>query len=239
MTRQVLITGANSDIGIAVCRRYLADKYRVIAHYRNDVSELDRLQKEMATRLIPYQADFADSKAVEQMLASDPALFNATDVLINMAALREPVAFSDVTPDDLLRHFTVNVIPMVMLMQRLVPSMMERGWGRIVNISSIGVKFGGGQTTFCYSLTKYASEFMLAVHREWAACNVFVNAVRLGVTDTRYFKEISKEAKDARTALIPAKRMATPEEMAEFIYWLGSEHNTFMTGQVISPSGGE
>jgi len=239
MSKQVLITGANSDIGIAVCRRYLADKYRVIAHYRNDVSGLDRLREEMGARLIPCRADFADPEAVEQMIDADPDLFNATDVLINMAALRDPIAFSDVTSNDLLRHFTVNVIPMVMLIQRLVSSMMERGWGRIVNISSIGVKFGGGQTTFCYSLTKHTSEFMPAVHREWAVCNVFVNAVRLGVTETRYFKEMSKDVRNARTALIPVKRMATPEEMAEFIYWLGSEHNTFMTGQVISPSGGE
>ena len=239
MTKQILITGANSDIGIAVCRRYLADGYRVIAHYRNDVSELDRLQEETTGRLITCRADFADPKAVEQMLASEQALFNATDVLINMAALREPVSFSDLTPDDLLRHFTVNVIPMVMLMQRLGPRMAERCWGRIVNISSIGVKFGGGQTTFCYSMTKHTSEFMPAVHREWAACNVFVNAVRLGVTETRYFKEMSEDIRNARTALIPVKRMATPEEMAEYIYWLGSEHNTFMTGQVISPSGGE
>jgi len=239
MTRQVLITGANSDIGISVCKRYLADKFRVIAHYRNDAPEFARLQEEMGTRLIPCRADFTDPEAVEQMLASDPELFNATDVLVNMAALRDAIVFSDVTPDDLLRHFTVNVIPMIMLIKRLGPRMAERGWGRIVNISSIGVKFGGGQTTFCYSLTKHTSEFMPAVHREWAACNVFVNAVRLGVTETHYFKEMNKEIRDARTALIPVKRMATPEEMAEFIYWLGSERNTFMTGQVLSPSGGE
>ena len=239
MTRQVLITGANSDIGIAVCKRYLADKYRVIAHYRNDVSELDRLREEMGARLIPCRADFADPKAVEQMLAADPDLFNATDVLINMAAFRDRIAFSDVTPGDLLCHFTVNVIPMVMLMQHLGPCMAERGWGRIVNISSIGVKFGGGKTTFCYSLTKHAAEFMPAIYKEWAARNVFVNTVRLGVTETRYFKEMSKEIRRARANLIPAKRMATPEEMAEVIYWLGSEHNSFITGEVISPSGGE
>ena len=239
LVRQVLVTGANSDIGIAVCRRYLGEGYRVIAHYRENKPEFDRLRAEMGARLVYYRADFTDPKAVEQMLAADPDLFNATDILINMAALRDRIAFSDVTPDDLLRHFVVNVIPMVMLMQWLGPRMAERGWGRIVNISSIGVKFGGGRTTFCYSLTKHAAEFIPAVYREWAACNVLVNAIRLGVTKTRYSKELSKEIRDERTALIPAKRMATPEEMAEVIYWLGSKHNTFMTGQVISPSGGE
>jgi NAD(P)-dependent dehydrogenase (short-subunit alcohol dehydrogenase family) len=239
MLRQVLITGANSDIGIAVCRRYNGEGFRVIAHYRNNKPEFDRLRKEMGERLIPYKADFTDTSAVEQMLAADPDLFNATDILINMAAIRDPIVFSDVTPDDLLRHFVVNVIPMVMLIQRLGPRMAERGWGRIVNISSIGVKFGGGRTTFCYSLTKHIAEFIPAVYREWACCNVLVNAIRLGVTRTRYFEEMGKEIVNERIALIPAKRMATPEEMAEVIYWLGSEHNTFMTGQVISPSGGE
>ncbi len=239
MPKQVLITGANSDIGLAVCRRYLAAGYHVVAHYRSDVTEFHQLQKDMGNRVIAYQADFADPEAAEQMLASDPGLFNATDVLINMAALRDPVTFSNVTPDDLLRHFCVNVIPTVMLMKWLGPRMVERGWGRMVNISSIGVKFGGGATTFCYSLTKRASEFMPTIHKEWAAHNVLVNGVRLGVTETRYFKGMSEDARNARIELIPAKRMATPEEMAEVIYWLGSESNTFMTGQVISPSGGE
>jgi NAD(P)-dependent dehydrogenase (short-subunit alcohol dehydrogenase family) len=71
MTRQVLITGANSDIGIAVCKRYLADGYRVIAHYRSDVSKFDHLREEMGNRLIPCCADFTYPKAVEQMLAVD------------------------------------------------------------------------------------------------------------------------------------------------------------------------
>ncbi len=234
-----MITGANSDIGIEVCKLYLADGYRVIAHYRNDGSSLKRLQKETEGRLIPYQADFANPHAVDEIRASDSDLFGATDVLVYMAALREPIPLEEVTSDDLLRHFTVNVIPYVLFMQWLGTHMAKRGWGRIVNISSIGVKFGGGQTTFCYSMTKHAAEFVPAVHKKWAASNVFVNAVRLGVTQTRYFRTMPEETRKARIDLIPAKRMAEPEEMAKIVHWLGSESNTFMTGQVISPSGGE
>ena len=92
---------------------------------------------------------------------------------------------SYITPDNLLRAFTINVIPSFLFARTLVPAMIERGWGRIVNLSSIGVKFGGGSKTFCYSLSKHALEFFPSDHKNWASKNVLINTLRVGVTDTR------------------------------------------------------
>ena len=236
--QQVLITGASSDIGIETCKKYLANGFQVLGHYNcghDGFFELAEASPNMQT----IKIDLSNPNAIEQAFARNEDIIKKTDVLINMAAMREPIVFAEITPDDLLRHFTVNVIPMVMLMKWIGPHMVARGWGRIVNVGSVGVKFGGGKTTCCYSLTKHAAEFMPAIHRNWAASNVFVNAVRLGVTETRNFRQMSKAELESRTALIPAKRIAMPVEMANVIYWLGSEHNTFTTGQVISPTGGE
>ena len=117
--------------------------------------------------------------------------------------------------------------------------MLERGWGRIVNLSSIGVKFGGGSKTFCYSLSKHALEFFPHDHKTWAARNILINTLRVGVTDTRIHKVDPEKDMNQRISMIPMARMATPDEIANVVCWLGSDQNSYMTGQVITASGGE
>ncbi len=117
--------------------------------------------------------------------------------------------------------------------------MIDRGWGRIVNLSSIGVKYGGGEKTFPYSLSKHALEIFPKDHQGWAASNVLINTIRIGVTDPRMHTADPEKDMAKRVSMIPMKRMATPDEMAQVVYWLGSEENSFMTGQVISAAGGE
>jgi NAD(P)-dependent dehydrogenase (short-subunit alcohol dehydrogenase family) len=240
MQRQVLITGASSDIGMALCRRYLEANYRVIAHVHRSGPEFEQLVTEAAGRILARPADFTIPSAVEEMVRREPELFSRMDALVNMAALREPVRFDDVTPDHILRHITANVVSAFTLIRILGGHMATRGWGRIVNVSSIGVKFGGGDKTFCYSLTKHTLEYMPAiVHKQWAKRNVLMNAIRVGITETRTFADMAPQERQARVSLIPANRMASPAEMAASIFSLGSEQNTFMTGQTITVAGGE
>jgi 3-oxoacyl-[acyl-carrier protein] reductase len=124
-------------------------------------------------------------------------------------------------------------------MQTIAPVMVTRGWGRIVHLSSIGVKFRGGSSTFCYSLSKHAMEFLPSCTKDWAAHDVFVNIIRVGITDTRLHSSEPNKDMTKRVSLIPTKRMAQPEEIAKSIFWCGSEENTFMSRQVIEIAGGE
>ena len=159
--------------------------------------------------------------------------------MIHAAAFVQPVSFFDITTTDLLNTFTINVISSFLFTRSIVPVMIDKGWGRIVNLSSIGVKFGGGAKTFCYSLSKHALEFFPQEHRSWSASNVLINSLRVGVTDTRIHKIDPNKDMSQRVSMIPMGRMATPEEMANTVYWLGSDQNAFMTGQVITVAGGE
>ena len=162
-----------------------------------------------------------------------------SEVIIHAAAMVRPVSFFDITANDLLNSFTVNVISSLLLTRTIVPAMIDRSWGRIVNLSSIGVKFGGGVKTFCYSLSKHALEFFPQEHKSWSKSNVLINTLRVGVTDTRIHKIDPEKDMNKRIEMIPMGRMATPEEIANTVYWLGSDQNTFMTGQVIATAGGE
>src|SRR4051812_43940918 len=184
MQRQVLITGASSDIGMALCRRYLDANYRVVAHVHRSGPEFDQLVAASAGRILPRPADFTVASAADDLVAREPELLLGSDVLVNMAALREPVKFDAVRPEHILRHMTANVVSAFTLIRLLGAQMANRGWGRIVNVSSIGVKFGGGEQTFCYSLTKHTLEYMPAiVYKQWAKRNVLVNAIRVGITE--------------------------------------------------------
>jgi 3-oxoacyl-[acyl-carrier protein] reductase len=239
MERQAFITGANSNIGIALCRQYLASGCRVLAHYQNDNADFNGLRKEAGAALVPLQKDFSATNAAEEMLASDQEQILNSDIFVHLAAIREDIAFIDIDAEALTRHFSVNLLPAILFMRSLGPRMAERGWGRIVMGGSVGVKFGGGGSSFCYSLSKHALEFMPAIHKKWAASNVFVNTVQIGITDREIYSEQDGQNLPERIALIPAKRSATPTEMAETIHWLGSAQNSFMTGQVVTAAGGE
>ncbi len=238
MTREVLITGASSDIGIAVCRLYLAKKFRVLGLYNQGQLALTRLA-EGHPDLTLHQLNFESPKNIENFIQQERDQLFASEVIIHAAAMVKPVPFFDLTADDLLRAFTINVIPSLLFTRTLVPAMIDRGWGRIVNLSSIGVKFGGGSKTFCYSLSKHALEFFSADHKSWAAHNVLINTLRVGVTDTRMHNLNPEKDMNERVSMIPMGRMATPDEIANAVYWLGSEQNSFTTGQVITTAGGE
>ena len=236
--RQIFITGASSEIGCAICKLYLAEGYRVIGHYYKGQPAFFDLV-ESSPDMTALQIDFTDPQNLEDALKENVKTFLDTDVVINASAIYEGLPFADITAPAILRNMTVNVLPGLLLMRTIVPAMVERGWGRIVHLSSIGVKFGGGSNSFAYALSKHAMEFMPSDHKGWAARNVFVNVIRVGVTDTRFHDNNPDKNLSERVALIPAGRMARPDEIAKAAYWYGSENNSFTTGQVIAVAGGE
>ena len=236
--KQVLITGASSDIGIETCKKYLAEGFQVVGHYNHGQDGFFDLV-DASPNLQSLQIDLSNVKMFEQALIANKTLLEKTDILINMAAVSQAKLFQKITAADIIGAMNVNLIAALLLMRDTTPGMIKRKWGRIVNIGSIGVKFGGGATSFCYALSKHSLEFLPQDYKSWAANNVFVNTLRIGVTDTKFHHNNPAKNMERRIEMIPAKRMASPDEIADVIFWHGSNQNTFTTGQVISISGGE
>ncbi len=234
--KQVLITGASSDIGLAVCQKYLKAGWRVIGQYRTERTELDALQEHPFQK---WQCDFSNINDLEVNLKEN--IFNVlkSDAFINLAASLAPIKFSQATSSDILNALSINFLPGLLIMQSLGPNMTNNNFGRIVHGSSIGVKFGGGKDSFAYSLSKHVQEFIPNECRTWARKNVYVNIVRIGVTNTRLHSILPRKDMDARIKLIPAGRLASPLEIAETLFWLGSNKNSFISNEIISVSGGE
>jgi len=234
-----LVTGANSDIGYEVCKKYLNLEYEVIALYNRSSSFLDELALKYGDRIKIYKVDFSNSDNLLKFIENKKSDLIKVNVFVHLAAMRKCINYESLLAKDLIEHFTANVVSSIIFTQFFSKNMRNNSWGRIVIGSSIGVKFGGSDVTYAYSLSKHASEFFPNSYRKWAKDNVFINAIRIGVTNTAPVKALGEDNNKTRMNMIPINRFSEPFEIANEIYHLGSKDNTFMTGQVISVSGGE
>jgi 3-oxoacyl-[acyl-carrier protein] reductase len=237
---KVFIAGANSDIGLATSEKYLNNCWEVVAHFRKSPSKLLDLQLRFPGKIKLLNADFFDEDNITQLLTLNEKALIECDSLINCVGSAMPVEFDDIKTSDLIEHFKINAIPNIILAQFFSKLMLQKKWGRIVFLSSIGIKFGGGIDNYCYSASKMISEFFPAVaKKEWAKNNVFINTVRVGVIDTKFHKTFKNKSLNDRTSLIPAQRLGKPSEVAEVIYFLGSQLNKFTTCEILTVAGGE
>lgn len=234
--RKVLILGASSDIGLAMAQKYLDAGFRVTGHFHRKPEALRSLSLSHPG-LDLLELDLSDLSSV-QSAAQDPVI-TGCDALVCLAAFSAPMSLESIDIDLLTQTMNVGALANYIFLSTLGPAMANRGWGRIVIGSSIGVRFGGGVDSFAYALANHACEFIPRLTRDWAASNVLTNVVRIGVTNTKGHSKFSNRNLAERELLIPIQRAADRREIADYLFWLGSEQNTYVTGQVTAISGGE
>ena len=217
--RTALVTGGMSGLGAAAAARLAADGIRVI--------RLD----------IAAGADVvADVTSTEAIRALD---VGPVDILVNSAGIIGPAGpLWELPPDGWDRTFAVNVRGTFNLCQAVVPGMIERGWGRVINMASISGKDGNPNMS-AYSASKAAVIALTkSLGKELATTGVLVNAIAPAVIETPMNASTDPAALAHITSLIPMKRVGQPEEVAELIAWLASDRVTFSTGAVYDISGG-
>jgi 3-oxoacyl-[acyl-carrier protein] reductase len=235
-----VIFGASSDIGIAICAKYLEMGWDVIAVYRSERKDLFDLKQKSPSRIEFIQHTFNGADSLKNHLEENRSVYSLCDAVVNCVGIANPKKYEDILESDVLEHIRINTIPNIVLTQFFSKFMLERAWGRFVYISSIGVKFSGGAENYCYSMSKLLTEFFPSVaKKDWARENVFVNAVRAGYIDTRFHSQSTTKSPSERISLIPAKRAGKPTEVAEAVFFLGSERNTFTTCEILAVAGGE
>jgi NAD(P)-dependent dehydrogenase (short-subunit alcohol dehydrogenase family) len=215
--RTALVTGASRGIGTAVA---------------------DRMEALGATVLRPARAelDLADDASVDEYLRR---LSVPVDILVNNAGINPLASILELTDEDLETTLKVDLVSPIRLARGLAPGMVERGWGRIVNISSVWAIVTKPRR-FAYTVAKtglVGATRSLAM--ELAGGGVIVNAVAPGFVDTELTRANNTPAELAAIAAgLPLGRMGTPAEIAEVVAFLASDLNTFITGQVIVADGG-
>lgn len=242
--KHILITGASGGIGSAVANKLAKPGNTIWLHYNANTSKAERVAEMVASagatpELIKGQLETDDgrNKFVEEIGRRIPRC----DALINNAGglvvYKDP---EDYTEDDAASIIGLNFLAAFFLCQKILPSMISNGGGKIINISSIGVKFGGGYKSLLYSASKAALETMTVnLAKRAAGHNVQVNAIRAGVVDSEFHRFSPDKNLDSRKNLIPAKRLCLPEDVAAMVEFLSSEQSSYITGQIIAVSGGE
>jgi len=237
--KRVLILGGSSDIGIEVVKIFLMRNWNVSAHFFKSKKNLKILRKKFKNlNFIKFNFDNKSFVKTEKLMLKK---FNSKyDSVINLIGYIDNKSFEKTNLNSILRSLTINAILPILLEKKLVNSMLAKNWGRILNCSSIGIKFGGGRNSYNYSLSKHCLEFIPNSYKNWARKNVFINNLRIGVTNTKIHKKMKKNLKmHNRIKLIPINRMANPKEIATYIVNLSTEDNSYMTGETITAAGGE
>ena len=235
--KKVLILGASSDIGLSIMRIYNKKNYEIIAHYNKGNKNFFYFVKNNRNVKIIKFNFLTSTNKTEKFLKNK--IFKNCSIFINASGYIKEMKFTKTKFSDLIDVLKVNFYPGFLLTQSLGQEMNKKKWGRIINLGSIGVKFGGGLKNFPYSFSKHSMEFFPNETKEWTKNNVLINTIRVGATQTKLHSKLPSKDLKKRAKIIPMGRMATPNEIAEFVYFLGSNENTYISNQVLSISGGE
>ena len=237
--KTVLVTGGSKGIGKAICEIFLNKGYKVAFCYsKDDEAAKDFLAAKSATsdRLRCYKVDVSVNNEVEQMVADIADNFGPVDILVNNAAIGCIKLFTDMSEIEWQRILSVNLTGAFNCTSAVLPDMIRKKSGHIINISSMwGVT--GASCEVAYSTTKAGLIGMTkALAKEVGPSNIRVNCIAPGVIDTEMNANLSREDIDALTDETPLGIIGTPLDVAKCALFLSESE--FITGQVIGVNGG-
>jgi acetoacetyl-CoA reductase len=234
------VTGGMGGIGTAICQRLHKEGFKVIAGCgpTRDHEKWIGEQKALGFTFHTSVGNVADWDSTVAAFSKATAEHGVIDVLVNNAGITRDRMFLKMTREDWDAVISTNLTSMFNVTKQVVAGMVEKGWGRIVQISSVnGEKGQAGQTN--YSAAKAGMHgFTMALAQELAAKGVTVNTVSPGYIGTDMVRAIKPEVLEKIVATSPVKRLGTPEEIGSVVAWLAGEDSGFTTGADFSCNGG-
>ena len=234
------VTGGMGGIGTAMCQRLHKDGFTVIAGC-GPTRNFDKWLTEQAALGYTFYAsvgNVAEWDSTVDAFAKVRAEHGPVDVLVNNAGITRDGMFRKMSYEDWRAVMSTNLDSMFNVTKQVMEGMLEKGWGRIINISSVnGEKGQFGQTN--YSAAKAGMHgFTMALAQDVAAKGVTVNTVSPGYIGTEMVRAVRPDVLEKIVASIPVKRLGTPEEIASVVAWLAGEESGFTTGADFSCNGG-
>jgi 2-hydroxycyclohexanecarboxyl-CoA dehydrogenase len=241
--RTALITGGGRGIGRAVAEGLAADGLNVvIADLRRE--EAEEVAAAIGAQALAVECDVADSGGVAAAVATAQARFHHVDVLVNNAGWDDLMPFLDTDEAFWDRIIDINFKGPLRFTRLLLPGMIERSWGRIVNIGSDAGRVGSSLESVYSGAKGGLISFTKTIAREVARKGVTANVVCPGPTDTPMLQETMAAADDADAVLkamvraVPMKRLGSPDDIAAAVRFFASDAAGYVTGQTLSVSGG-
>lgn len=241
MAETVFITGASRGIGRAAAKAFGMAGYRVAVGCNRNRDAARELIAQFASAGVMaeiVEGDVADENSVRDMVNQAQRALGHISVLINNAGVSCDALFTDTTPDMWQRTFDVNARGAYNTCRAVLPDMISRGCGSIINVSSVWGIYGGACEA-AYSASKAALIGLTkALARETGPSGIRVNCIAPGVIDTDMLKRLSQNDRNMLVERTPLCRLGTPEDVAGVMLFLASPAAAFITGQVIGVDGG-
>lgn len=237
-----VVTGGIGGIGSEICKRLYADGHQVIATYiafEKDIATAWQAERKLEGYEIDIaECDVTDFESCKKMFRKLESLYHRIDILVNCAGITRDATLRKMEPDKWHAVLDTNLDSIFNVTRNVIDGMIKRGYGRIINISSVnGQKGQFGQTN--YSTAKAGIiGFSKALALELAESGITVNSVCPGYVGTSMVEAIPEDIKNSIIAKIPMKRLAKPAEIAAAVAYLAEEDAGYITGSEISINGG-
>ena len=235
-----LITGGTRGIGKAIAKKFAENGYDLVINYVSENTDLEKLKKDINSKneILFVRANVGDFNSCEELVKKAIEKFGKIDVLVNNAGITRDNLIMRMKEEDFDKVINTNLKGTFNVTKNVVPYMMKKKSGKIVNISSVvGVSGNAGQCNYAASKAGIIG-FTKSIAKELASRNILANCVAPGFIDTDMTEVLSDSVKENINSQIPLKRMGTAEEIAKAVYFLAGEDNTYITGQVLNIDGG-
>ncbi len=239
------VTGSSTGIGRACAVALAREGCRVAVHYNRSEDEAREAVEEIEAsggEALLVGGDVSDAGEVERMAGEIEARFGRLDVLVNNAGgLIERRSFPEMSVDLWDRVMDVNLKSVLLCSQAALPMMREQGGGRIVNVTSVAARMGGGPGASAYATAKAGvSNLTRAMAKELISENILVNGVSPGIITTPFHERYTPpDVREKMRAGIPIGREGAPEEVAGAVVYLASSASSYMVGEIVEVNGGQ
>jgi acetoacetyl-CoA reductase/3-oxoacyl-[acyl-carrier protein] reductase len=238
-TKIVFVTGASRGIGKAIAIKMLEKGYIVGIGY-NQKKEYAEAIVEKYEHAIAIQVNIADRNSIRKAISEfENKVGGSIEILVNNAAVVQEKPFETITDEDWQNMLNINLAGAFKFTQEVLPGMVKKEWGRIINIVSIGGQWGGFNQVHYAAAKAGLISFTMSMAKIYSKFGITTNAISPGLVSTDMTqRELQSEAGKKKVENIPIGRVGFPEEIAATVAFLSSEDASYVTGQTINVNGG-
>ena len=237
MKKTVFISGGSQGIGKAIAEKLAIENYHVIVGYKSNKIKAEEVVNKIKNSngdAIAIYCDISERVSIKKVFNE----IGNIDILINNAGIAQPKNFLDISDEDWSKMLSVNLQGAFRCSQEAIPGMIKNKWGRIINIASIGGQWGGVNQVHYASAKAGLIGLTMSLARIYSGSGITSNAISPGIIKTEMTSWIKDNNKNSILKDIPIGRFGFPNEIAEVVSFLASNHSSYITGQTINVNGG-
>ncbi|CAM3999633.1 SDR family NAD(P)-dependent oxidoreductase [Shewanella aquimarina] len=240
MTKLVFISGGTGGIGTGLVKTFANEGYRVAFSYCNQKQAAEALAKALGEHVAAFELDQSNPLSIEGCISAIKTHFGTgIDILINNGAIAQEKPFEEITPEDFSHMLDTNLRGPFLLAQACIPFMKNTGFGRIINIGSVGGQWGGFNQVHYAAAKAGLINLTQSIAKIYSNVGIRANTIAVGLVATEMTaNELNTPAGQQKVADIPVGRLGTAEDISGIALFLASPQGDYLSGQTLNANGG-